>query len=383
MAWAVPLFLLLLPLWVITAGQLRHAHFEAFMAGGLLLLAVRITNPWVRAWLGLNAFAMLATLLVLAMNPGRGTLYVHQQAVEACMWMMFGGVVYLAAGWTSPRRIARACLIMLGAQLAVVAIQSLGVNPVMILLRSIHPGYLDTSNGKPLHQLGGTLGNPDFISVLVALCLPFAWLLWGCRTYVIASILAGIFVATQGATTGMLALVAGMAALALADRRLWAPLALLAGASLVWAVVADNAWREIVGQLHASGAGARMIVWRRTVEGCLGAWIMGHGPGTWGAWFVAARAPVPFLWSHAHNEFLEVWFEYGAVGLVLVAGFVWSLLSRAWSLRHDRDIAALGAVVVAACVSSAGLFTMHLAPLAAVVLASAGSLDSETGWKRA
>jgi O-antigen ligase len=85
-------------------------------------------------------------------------------------------------------------------------------------------------------------------------------------------------------------------------------------------------------------------------------------------------------WNYAHNEFLQVLFEMGVQGCLLLAAYVaWF---GAWFVRRTRAGATDGEIVagagmVAVLVSCVGWFTFHEAPLALVGVAWIGMWERE------
>lgn len=76
---------------------------------------------------------------------------------------------------------------------------------------------------------------------------------------------------------------------------------------------------------------------------------------------------------HAHNEWLQVWFEHGVIGFVMVMGALWWLVKRTLPFMGVLEVRRLAAVLVAVFVHSMFFQTLHMAQLATIgVVAAAG-----------
>lgn len=85
------------------------------------------------------------------------------------------------------------------------------------------------------------------------------------------------------------------------------------------------------------------------------------------------------IWSEAHNEYLQLFFELGLIGLFLILGFIYDLLRRAFKYG-SKDTAPLVASFLAILVISFGHFPFHLArtagPLIVLIALLEGSVLS-------
>ena len=90
----------------------------------------------------------------------------------------------------------------------------------------------------------------------------------------------------------------------------------------------------------------REIIWPKVIELSGEAPIWGHGLGSSPAGFL----PHPFIGMHAHSGFLQVYYQFGLVGLALYF-LLWGLLfGRAINVRDPLSRAISFAVLCAACV---------------------------------
>lgn len=105
------------------------------------------------------------------------------------------------------------------------------------------------------------------------------------------------------------------------------------------------------------GFSGREVVWPYVVRAWLESPIFGRGPGYW-----AGALPTQGIqgvaqarWYQAHNDFLQVLPEQGALGLLIV------LVGLAFLFRAAHRMSPVfGAVALAICVGSLGNFLMHV-----------------------
>jgi O-antigen ligase len=85
--------------------------------------------------------------------------------------------------------------------------------------------------------------------------------------------------------------------------------------------------------------------------------------------------------NHAHNDYLEIWFECGWLGLALIAAFMgWWVLATTRVLRSPADanagLALCGSVIVALLlIHSAADYPLRTPALAALFAFAAGLLS--------
>ncbi|MGD0830831.1 MAG: O-antigen ligase family protein [Terracidiphilus sp.] len=142
------------------------------------------------------------------------------------------------------------------------------------------------------------------------------------------SLLAGLYL-TFGKTEIIALAVAGMVYTLLAPgtfkRRLMRILLMAAGIGIGWIAVAS----KIDDYLSSSGStetlSGRIILWTQTLA------QISNGPFIRGFGFYSFQEIGPNPWRnpngivHAHNEFLQVWFNLGLVGVALVFGMYFAL----------------------------------------------------------
>lgn len=107
--------------------------------------------------------------------------------------------------------------------------------------------------------------------------------------------------------------------------------------------------------------GERMIWWNKVFMGWKG-WIwLGGGFGTYPLWSHI---------EHAHNDYLEAFYDGGIVCIFIIMGFVYTFIRKAIRVSNKRDII-IYASLVAVGINAIGNYPFHLAPsgfMAAILL---------------
>jgi O-antigen ligase len=234
--------------------------------------------------------------------------------------------------------------------------------------------------GLPRVQVVGTLGNPLFAGTFLALCFVIALSAWVERPSAWNSVAAALIcvgLALTGSRTAMCAAIAG--SLALLIRREMRTRAAFAIAALALASVIALALNPRTTPAAARG---RMLIAKVSLHEGVSAF--GTGPDTFAAvypsklsGYFANRAHTDELRfagyeRHAHNEFVEVLVESGAIGLVawvfLVGSWFWSIRSQ----LAERRTRCAAAAVVALLVASVGEFALHRAEMWALLWVAFG-----------
>lgn len=114
--------------------------------------------------------------------------------------------------------------------------------------------------------------------------------------------------------------------------------ALIGGGGLLLVVAAYLFWPEIQHELK-QGVSHRDLIWNNWAEHLSEFWLMGAGAGA----ELNFTFPPPFKFSvlHAHSLYLQLWYEYGIVGISLFVLLLTSLLWKGWVCR-SQPLARLG-----------------------------------------
>ncbi len=201
----------------------------------------------------------------------------------------------------------------------------------------------------------GLAGNRNFAACFLAMSLPIGvactvvfgrqWLL--AAAYVMLLSGALLVSESRGAAMALLAMtVCGLLARACGRRQWWravAVIAILAGAVLLPPVqnAAKRFWNDDV----------RPMIWLGSVRAMADAPFVGRGPGSFVRVYPAHRPREYFdrpkcalVTDHAHNEFLEIGVETGALGLVAFAALLAvaaGMARKAVRNAHDESLRVL------------------------------------------
>lgn len=113
---------------------------------------------------------------------------------------------------------------------------------------------------------------------------------------------------------------------------------LLAGGVLLLIAALFLFWPEILNERKV-GLSNRDLIWGHWSERFPEFWLTGAGAGA----DFNFKFPPPFNWSvrHAHSLYLQFWYEYGVVGILLFVALIFSLLWKGWVYRA-QPVARLG-----------------------------------------
>lgn len=266
-----------------------------------------------------------------------------------------GWFVLLLTARPDARRLSWA-LVFTGSTIAAVAVaQFLKADPFSIL------GWISDSHGESRMRVFATLGNPDFVAASLSVVLPLTLGLstesrWR-RLALGLSALQLLGILATGSRAPVLALVAVLlwSAASNAQRHVrWAGVFLVI---IIACAASSRTTRDlktaVAGRLYICKVSAPHLVEH----------IGGLGPGGFAASFPTWETrywhdrqengdrKFAGIEDHAHNDYLELLADYGAVGLL---GFLGVIAVFLWAIRHETkaDVAGASAGVVALCAIS-------------------------------
>lgn len=290
--------LCLIPFLVLSRGTIMAGHqmglgvFAPMIAWGLVKsLPARLFILWAVLWAA--AIRVIYLMNVIDAKSARS-------ASDFSLMIAFFLLMYATTvRWGTVRGWTNAICIIAGLQMLLALCQICGFDPFLKMLGLFHPDIrLGLSDRTPT----GSLGNNNFLAGFLAISSPFfmrkywVWLLIP---------IAGVIVISH--TSGALfAMIAGLSWVYC--RKWWA---MAGGVAIIAAYVL---WIDPNGlnQFSTERLG-RLDIWAQAIHPILSnpiLFMLGCGPG----------APLPYN-SHLHNDFLEVWYYYGFIGLSFVAWY--------------------------------------------------------------
>lgn len=229
--------------------------------------------------------------------------------------------------------------------------------------------------GQPVSAVTGFMDNAPLAGAYTAMTLPL-FVSDGWSRWLIPSLLA------VAATHSLGAILISLVLLGIVGLRVcpcaWMPrsailLACVAGLGLYSLVI------EPLPLKVRNERSNRVVVWRQTGHMILTSvrhTLIGYGPGQYAREFRrhAIIANPDLRWTVAHNEPLQAWFEFGAIGLALcVACSVRWLWAGFRSV--DANVTIFTLIFLGAVLSGCYYFSAHVACLAVVWIVGAGVLE--------
>ena len=356
--------------WRYTIGWWGYSVLALLLAGASVVLLVRSRGRWRIGTLPypLLAFLALATVsLVWSFYPGATALGL------AATWATTIVALGLAIAYTWDqllRALGIAIRVILGLSLLFELFVSLVIRaPILPLVASPGIDYSNLPDPVPPMlfwsrdelftvfdggRIQGITGNSvllGFVALLglIVVSLQLAAGLVRKRTGLPWLGVAGacLVFASSGTVTVALAAVIVVAVAVLLLRRARTPRARLGTSVGIIAVIAAGATTAFVGQAQvlallgkSEDLTGRLGIWEKVIGLAQERPVAGWG---WVSYWVPWVEPFESLvfrngvrQLHAHNAWLDVWFQLGIIGLVIFAALVVSAAVRTWSLATDR-----------------------------------------------
>jgi len=305
-----------------------HFPWTALAVAALLLgVAFQRTNPLQFSsdinWFAVAPLAVLVSQVVsmLASGPSAGQLDALLRSATG-IFLCLAAAQFLSARWLKP--VAVAWALAAAVEAAVMLLQAvLRVEPV------------------------GMAGNRNFAACFLAMSLPIGVACamssgsdrrfigrWVAASYATLLLAAMMVSESRGAALALLLVAAGWQLMRWHGARRWLP----AGAAVVVAVGLVLLPPVQVAAKHVWNTDVRPMIWLGSARSVSDAPLVGHGPGSFARVYPAHRPPEYFdrpkcarATDHAHNEFLEIAVETGALG---VLAFLALLTVTAMSARR-------------------------------------------------
>ncbi|WP_437880320.1 O-antigen ligase family protein [Pseudomonas sp. LRF_L74] len=350
-------------LFVQLAGLLFNSDGSRYATQVYLLLFVPalILLIWDRLalslWRQLPAYCFLVlmawVLLIAVLHPGSGKSLGYWLKVVLLLGLYVFAVARLVA---SPRRFQ---VILIAAALVAVLFACLTLYYQFVVLDRPFEYRILRSGSVRLRELGwkglADLNHPIiaglYYGIFVVMITWFflAWRMTAARTSMLALALVGLllYVLLTFSRGAWFSVAAGSFVLLLLFSNRKAYVFLVIGLVLL-AVATYWFWPEIQNERRI-GVTDREFIWHNWLQHLPSFWLWGSGAGAELMFtFPEGTRQAGRTFNHAHSLYLQLWYEYGVIGLVLFLAFMGSLLWKGWRCRHTPlALLALGLLVFA------------------------------------
>jgi hypothetical protein len=332
---------------------------EVFALGIALLIALygfsRGLKPFQNKWILLFIFWVGISSIFLPKFEG---LNLYGGGNVDGLWSfksMFYLLTYVLMAWviSSVRFSDNVIWIMVkimafsGCLMAVYAIlQALGIDPLF------HVRDLRKLTGQglpPSANITGTLGQPTILAAFLVMCLPMALCVG--KTWIFLTILTAIIISKS--SMAFVALIGAYIYFVFPYRSKRQTFAFTIFVLFGWLAV-NNGWVSDSG---------RFLMWEQVLQDMRAnpiTLLTGFGFGSFGYIFSALMHPTGIFWLQMHNEYLEVLWGCGAIGLFFIVKAIDWVLQRSQFVINEDKILYLMMSLVAICLCACGNFVWHL-----------------------
>jgi len=344
---ALKISYLLLPFLILSAGLIHQGHHNTIIIIGLFLVASMIKNIWIR---GLMYYVCIwNTFLGFVFLMGDTNRFTFSTAIGFGFYMMIASIILIAVYYSKMKNESFYNMICIMAifQSLFAVMQLWGIDPIFWLYGNI----VEIKRGMEATVIVGTLGNNNFLSLFLAISLPFFFRkMWW---YFVPVIIVLMFIAIT--STSMVAMVIGCL------YYFWPKvkkryLVLMTLPFLVFTVITKQSLTIHLLSSSHDRFDFWLVAWNQISQTWQGL-LLGIGPGApWGSNF-----PL-------HNEWITLFWHFGIIGSVLAVGYLITIY------RKNRML--LSAFIIA-CIGAMGTYPMHLAPSAFLILIIIGLIERE------
>jgi len=370
--YTLPIAFLLAPFAILSTGYIWTGQQIGLMVIFLILIAVRIDNKWLRAFL-FYAVAWQICLFINAMIHPHAFQGAIASGYTQVLFMMAGAMIYLTASKSKINLPVFYNVICVAAliQAGIAILQKFcGVDLVVMGLSLIAP----TMSRMGDNVLVGSLGNPNYLAAFVAFSVPFffrkGWIYF-LPVIIIVLIAAHTSTAAIALGIGMGVFVTYLYRRGKISARIYGEALTLIILWIIWyAFFFHPSLTQIYGSsgIESSselGRGESLVrgdIWMYAWVAVSSTWhsfILGLGPGA--AW----KYNYPL-----HSEWVTLLHQFGLVGVALATGYL---------LTISRKNIYLFSSFVIIVINMAGNAVLHIAPTAFLACMVAGLMGRENG----
>ncbi len=237
-----------------------------------------------------------------------------------------------------------------------------GLNPKILLLD--HP--------PTNYELIGMLGQPTLSAAFIGMCIPIALQR---RKFLESAVMAGsLFLIDSKVAFVALGISAIWLLMHLNQKKLFG--AMMGVLIFLMAAGSYGAYRagpKIVATKIIHESSGRIGNWINILDTCRKTYIFGNGPGSF-RYVFHVKKKSNFL--EAHNEYLEIFFNVGIVGLVLFILAIIDVFRKALHKCTNNTVGMLASLVFV-CVAAGGTFVWQLGPICLYCVVLVGLLNNQ------
>lgn len=123
---------------------------------------------------------------------------------------------------------------------------------------------------------------------------------------------------------------------------------------------------------HYFDSTGRLPAWKTAIEKSKESPIIGYGPGMFKHFYPTvqdkAHKKMHGFYRQAHNDYVQLVYEYGAVGVLCVILMLGDFFRQAWRKKNITSVAALSSILMVFLVNALGSFPFHLVPHGVIAL---------------
>lgn len=340
---------LLVPYMILSRGLIHAGHCNALYVCGLLTLGAFVDNKWIKLFVWYLAFYVFSAFFF--MTKIDIPKHIMNNFFSLVFYSTWGIFIYAIISKSNVKKETVYNFICVAAilQSLIAIMQTLNFDPYIMLVQQLYT----VNFGLPRTETVGTLGNNNFLACYVAISLPFFFRRTWC--YFIPVIIALLFIANTA--TAMVAMLVGVIYYIKPKIKWrWIGLALL---PFIAHLIMTK--KSLTIHFFNYPLPDRFQWWIgsiKTVIQTLQTTIFGMGPGSN---YSTLQAPL-------HNEWIQTFYYFGLIGVVLLLGFVFTIS------RKNRILYASFLIASICCM---GTYMMHLAPSAFLIVIVLALLERE------
>jgi len=307
----------------------------------LVMVSAKIENIWIRLFGFYIAVWLLVLKLFLMFHFDKDLLKISILTQQESTYIMCGLIVILFVTESKIKLENWICVSAIIQSLITIP-QYFGFFPFIELLRFLGR---DITNPNPM--LAGTLENFNFIAAYLAISLPFFVRRKWCWFIPVIAIHL-IFCKSSSA------MIAALIGTVIYFNVWW--VWILCGIGIV-----SYGWFDNLFSSGYSTLDERFLFWKQCLNSVKHP-VWGHGVGSsWGTR------------TYLHNEYLQVFWEFGGIALGLVCGYIVTVC------RGNRMLFSALCIAIVNCI---GNYPMHLPPSGFLIIIIIGLIERERKWKQ-